>query len=121
MFPYPEQYRLALPPLITAFMVLWSLLTRPLLGDASPFALYPLLLLFPLVLGLHLHLIWQAAGLRRWIRPSMLWYTVFWLSWSGPFASCMWRSQLLLSFRINKKGRGLHRAPLAWKGRVICP
>ncbi|WP_345880934.1 hypothetical protein [Shewanella algae] len=65
MFPYPEQYRLALPPLITAFMVLWSLLTRPLLGDASPFALYPLLLLFPLVLGLHLHLIWQAAGLRR--------------------------------------------------------
>jgi len=65
MFPYPEQYRLALPPLITAFMVLWSLLTRPLLGDASPFALYPLLLLFPLVLGLHLHLIWEAAGLRR--------------------------------------------------------
>ncbi|QLE84275.1 MULTISPECIES: hypothetical protein [Shewanella] len=66
MFPYPEQYRLAAPPLITAFMVLWTLITRPLLGDASPFALYPLFMLFPLVILLHLQLIWHAKdGMDR--------------------------------------------------------
>ncbi len=121
MFPYPEQYRLALPPLITAFMVLWSLLTRPLLGDASPFALYPLLLLFPLALGLHLHLIWQAAAYVA--GSGLLCSGTRYSGFRGLdlLHHACGRSQLLLSFRINKKGRGLHRAPLAWKGRVICP
>lgn len=65
MFPYPEQYRLASPPLITAFMVFWAILSRGLLGDASPFSLYPLFVLFPMVIGVHLYLIWLAPGMKR--------------------------------------------------------
>lgn len=64
-FPYPEQYRLALPPIITAFMVFWSLVGHAIFGDANQFALAILLLLFPLILGLHLYLIWDAGGLKR--------------------------------------------------------
>ncbi|MFB2685970.1 hypothetical protein ACE02B_12280 [Shewanella mangrovisoli] len=65
MFPYPEQYRIATPPLTTALMVAWALLSHSLLADASPFALYPLFMLFPVVIGLHLYLIWLAKGMSR--------------------------------------------------------
>ena len=34
-------------------MVAWVLLSHSLFSDASPVALYPLLALFPLVIGLH--------------------------------------------------------------------
>ena len=36
MFPYPEQYRIATPPLTTAVMVAWALLSHSLFSDASP-------------------------------------------------------------------------------------
>ncbi|WP_300476448.1 hypothetical protein [Shewanella sp.] len=65
MFPYPEQYRIATPPLTTAVMVAWALFSHNLFSDASPVALYPLLALFPLVIGLHLYLIWLAKGMGR--------------------------------------------------------
>ncbi|AEG12642.1 hypothetical protein Sbal183_0888 [Shewanella baltica OS183] len=65
MFPYPEQYRIATPPLTTAVMVAWALLSHSLFSDASPVALYPLLALFPLVIGLHLYLILLAKGMGR--------------------------------------------------------
>lgn len=65
MFPYPEQYRIATPPLTTAIMVGWALLSHSLFADASPVALYPLLTLFPLVIGMHLYLIWFARGMGR--------------------------------------------------------
>ncbi|MFQ6370796.1 hypothetical protein [Shewanella sp. YIC-542] len=65
LFPYPEQYRLALPPITTAVMVGWSLLGRALFGDGNTFILGVLLALFPLVIGLHLYLIWDAGGLKR--------------------------------------------------------
>lgn len=45
MFPYPEQYRLAAPPLVTALMVLWSIVSRALFGDDSAIAFYPLFML----------------------------------------------------------------------------
>lgn len=63
MFPYPEQYRIATPPLTTAFMVAWALFSHSLFSDANPVALYPLLALFPLVIGLHLYLILLAKGM----------------------------------------------------------
>lgn len=65
MFPYPVQYQLAAPPLTTAFMVLWALLSRAILGDANPFSLYPLMLLFPAIIGLHVYLIWLESGMKR--------------------------------------------------------
>ncbi len=65
MFPYPEQYRLAAPPLVTAFMVVWSILSRLILGDANPIGFYPLFMLFPLVILLHGHLIWSARGMDK--------------------------------------------------------
>ncbi|WP_153912641.1 hypothetical protein [Shewanella sp. TC10] len=65
MFPYPEQYRLAAPPLTTSFMVFWALFSHSIFADASPFALYPLLSLFPLVLIGHVYLIWNAQGMSR--------------------------------------------------------
>ncbi|WP_299797467.1 hypothetical protein [uncultured Shewanella sp.] len=65
MFPYPEQYRQAIPPLITAFMVFWSLLSRFIFGDSSNIAFYPLFILFPIVTLLHGQLIWQARGMER--------------------------------------------------------
>ncbi len=65
MFPYPEHYQLAAPPLVTALMVIWSLLSRLILGDASAIAFYPLFMLFPLVLLLHGHLIWAAKGMEK--------------------------------------------------------
>ncbi|MDO6620302.1 MULTISPECIES: hypothetical protein [unclassified Shewanella] len=65
MFPYPEQYRLATPPLTTSFMVFWALLSHSIFADASPFALYPLMALFPLVVFSHVFLIWNAQGLSR--------------------------------------------------------
>ncbi|MBR9728359.1 hypothetical protein ACFOD0_11250 [Shewanella intestini] len=65
MFPYPEQYRLAAPPLMTSLMVFWALLSQPVFNDASPFALYPLFLLFPIVILTHGYLIWHAQGLTR--------------------------------------------------------
>ena len=52
MFPYPEQYRIATPPITTAIMVGWALLSHSVLADASPVALYPLFALFPLILSL---------------------------------------------------------------------
>ncbi|ABO22656.1 hypothetical protein SHLO109777_09680 [Shewanella loihica] len=65
MFPYPEQYRLAAPPLVTALMVLWSIVSRALFGDDSAIAFYPLFMLFPLNILLHGKLIWQAKGIER--------------------------------------------------------
>ncbi|GIU44362.1 hypothetical protein [Shewanella algidipiscicola] len=65
MFPYPQQYRLAAPPLITVLMVVWALLSRALLGDASPIGFYPLFMLFPLNILLHGQLLWQAKGMER--------------------------------------------------------
>ena len=65
MFPYPEQYRLAAPPITTVLMVCWALLGRMILGDANTLVLYPLMSLFPLVIGLHIYLIWHANGLSR--------------------------------------------------------
>ncbi|UJF22737.1 hypothetical protein [Shewanella sp. OMA3-2] len=65
MFPYPEQYRTATPPLTTTFMVFWALLSHSLFADASPFALYPLMVLFPFVILFHGYLIWLAKGMSR--------------------------------------------------------
>lgn len=65
MFPYPEQYRTATPPLTTTFMVLWALLGHSFLADASPFVLYPLMILFPFVILFHGYLIWLAKGMSR--------------------------------------------------------
>jgi len=65
MFPYPEQYRTATPPITTAFMVFWALISHSIFADASPFALYPLMMLFPLVIISHGYLIWLAQGMTR--------------------------------------------------------
>jgi hypothetical protein len=65
MYPYPEQYRVALPPMTTALMVVWALISHAIFTDASPFALYPLLALFPLIIATHLYLIWFAKGMSR--------------------------------------------------------
>ncbi|ABZ75367.1 conserved hypothetical protein [Shewanella halifaxensis HAW-EB4] len=65
MFPYPEPYRIALPPMITGFMVIWALLSRLVFGDASILSLYPLLALFPIIILLHLYLIWDARSMGR--------------------------------------------------------
>lgn len=65
MFPYPEQYRIATPPITTALMVAWSLLCHALLPDNSIFALYPLFTLFPFVVFSHLYLIYLSAGMSR--------------------------------------------------------
>ncbi|MCL1057534.1 hypothetical protein CXF83_05065 [Shewanella sp. Choline-02u-19] len=65
MFPYPEHYRVAAPPIITGAMVVWALLSRLVFGDASTYSLYPLLALFPLVILLHLILIWDARSMGR--------------------------------------------------------
>ncbi|UCX03516.1 hypothetical protein [Shewanella glacialimarina] len=65
MFPYPEQYRTATPPLTTTFMVFWALLSHSVFADASPFALYPLIILFPFVILCHGYLIWLAKGMSR--------------------------------------------------------
>ncbi|QDE29933.1 MULTISPECIES: hypothetical protein [Shewanella] len=65
MFPYPEQYRVALPPITTGFMVIWAILSHAIFVDASPFALYPLLCLFPAAIGVHLYLILIAKGMSR--------------------------------------------------------
>ena len=37
MFPYPDQYRVAMPPMTTALMVVWALMTHAIFTDASPF------------------------------------------------------------------------------------
>ncbi|MDR8525091.1 MULTISPECIES: hypothetical protein [Shewanella] len=65
MFPYPEQYRVALPPIITGLMVVWALVSRFVFGDASVLSLYPLLTLFPIVILLHGLLIWDAKSMGR--------------------------------------------------------
>ncbi|MCL1049916.1 hypothetical protein L2755_09815 [Shewanella abyssi] len=65
MFPYPERYRVAAPPIITGTMVVWALLSRLIFGAASQFSLYPLLALFPLVIFIHLVLIWDARSMGR--------------------------------------------------------
>ncbi|GGP49154.1 hypothetical protein [Shewanella saliphila] len=65
MFPYPEQYRIALPPLTTGFMVIWAILSHTIFADASPFALYPLFLLFIVVVGAHFYLIVMSKGMQR--------------------------------------------------------
>lgn len=65
MFPYPEQYRIATPPITTAIMVGWALLSHSVLADASPVALYPLFALLPLIIALHMYLIWLAKGMGR--------------------------------------------------------
>lgn len=65
MFPYPEQYRIALPPLTTGFMVIWAILSHTIFADASPFALYPLFLLFIVVVGAHFYLIIMSKGMQR--------------------------------------------------------
>ncbi|MGI2171324.1 hypothetical protein ACROAE_14240 [Shewanella sp. MF05960] len=65
MFPYPEQYRVALPPMTTGFMVIWAILSHAIFTDASPFALYPLFLLFPVAIGAHLYLILLSKGMQR--------------------------------------------------------
>jgi len=70
MFPYPPHYRLALPPLLTTSMVVWSLLSRLIFGDELMLAdhavgFFPLFMLFPLILLLHGQLIWESHGMDR--------------------------------------------------------
>ncbi|GGP92309.1 hypothetical protein [Shewanella ulleungensis] len=65
MFPYPEQYRTALPPITTGVMVIWAILSHAIFADASPFALYPLFLLFPAAICAHLYLILLSKGMQR--------------------------------------------------------
>ncbi|QBF82606.1 hypothetical protein EXU30_07790 [Shewanella maritima] len=65
MFPYPEQYRLAVPPIITSVMVVWALFAQLVFADASPFALYPLFSLFPAVIVSHVYMTWVADGISR--------------------------------------------------------
>ncbi|QYJ75987.1 MULTISPECIES: hypothetical protein [Shewanella] len=65
MFPYPDQYRNAIPPLMTGFIVLWALVGRAIAGLGSPVFYYPLLAMYPLILAAHVWLIWHARGMRR--------------------------------------------------------
>ncbi len=65
LFPYPESYRIALAPVITSIMVVWSLLLAAIMPDGHPVALYPLLSLFPIVSAVHLYLLVNANGLKR--------------------------------------------------------
>ncbi|MCH4292986.1 hypothetical protein MJ923_01545 [Shewanella sp. 3B26] len=65
MFPYPEQYRNALPPLITAFIVVWAILGRAITGQGNPLFYYPLLVTYPVILCAHLWLIWHSQGMKR--------------------------------------------------------
>ncbi|WP_372871400.1 hypothetical protein [Shewanella sp.] len=65
MFPYPEQYKNALPPLVTALIAVWAILGRAIAGLGSPVFYYPLLMMYPLILVCHLWLIWHAQGLKR--------------------------------------------------------
>ncbi|MCL1142304.1 hypothetical protein [Shewanella gaetbuli] len=65
MFPYPEQYKTATPPITTAVMVFWAFLSHAIFAAQSQFALYPLMLLFPMVVAVHGYLIWTAQGMGR--------------------------------------------------------
>ncbi|MBV7314155.1 hypothetical protein [Shewanella sp. NIFS-20-20] len=72
MNPYPESYRLAIPPLTSLFMVVWALLT-PLwqwLSPADvaghyPWFLYPLFASFAIAVLGHGYLIVLSPGLKR--------------------------------------------------------
>ncbi|MGL4474007.1 MAG: hypothetical protein ACRCT7_06050 [Shewanella sp.] len=71
MNPYPESYRLAVPPLCSLFMVVWALLTPVWqwlsVAEAGAFAwyLYPLFATFAVsVLG-HGYLILLSPGIKR--------------------------------------------------------
>lgn len=83
MFPYPEQYQTAAPPLTTALMVIWALIAGVLLPPASLFALGPLLILFPITLLIHCYLIWQSVGMKR---LDQVFYTLV----HGPLAFVVW-------------------------------
>ncbi|QSX34240.1 hypothetical protein JYB87_03035 [Shewanella avicenniae] len=65
MFPYPEHYRLAAPPVLTFFMVMWSLLGHWLIGDGNWLVIFVLGVLFPIIMLLHLHLVFITEGMKR--------------------------------------------------------
>ncbi|MBT1444268.1 hypothetical protein KJI95_06980 [Shewanella sp. JM162201] len=65
MFPYPEAYRNAIPPLLTALIVAWAIIGRALTGSGNPVFYYPLLMMYPAILISHIWLIWHADGFKR--------------------------------------------------------
>ncbi len=65
MFPYPEQYPIAAPPITTGIMVLWALIAGVIFPPASLIALVPLYCLFPAIILMHCYLTWQAQGMKR--------------------------------------------------------
>ncbi|BAJ03559.1 hypothetical protein [Shewanella violacea] len=65
-----EQSRHIVPPMLTGLMVLWALLSQLLYSDthfslSHAVSFYPVLVLFPMVVLVHGHLIWQARGMER--------------------------------------------------------
>lgn len=83
MFPYPEQYRVAAPPITTALMVLWALIAGLVFPAKSLFALAPLLALFPVILLMHCYLIWHSDGMKR---LDQVFYTLV----HAPLAFVVW-------------------------------
>lgn len=65
MFPYPEHYRAAAPPMLTFIMVMWSLLGHWVIGDGNAVVAVVLAILFPLIFIMHLHLVFIAEGMKR--------------------------------------------------------
>ncbi|BDM63301.1 hypothetical protein NFHSH190041_07530 [Shewanella sp. NFH-SH190041] len=63
LFPYPESYKLALPPLTTTLMVIATLITVPF--NVGEIIYYPIIALFALVVLEHLYLIWDNGGISR--------------------------------------------------------
>ena len=65
MFPYPDHYRVAAPPVITFMMVMWSFIGHWLIGDGNVLVVAVLGALYPIIFFMHLHLVFIAEGMKR--------------------------------------------------------
>lgn len=65
MLDYRHFNSIAIPPLLTSIMVVWVLCGQFLFHHGSLIQLYPLLLLFPLVILSHLYLIVMSSGFKK--------------------------------------------------------
>lgn len=83
MFPYPEHFKYAAPPVATSIMVVWALLSQLVLPPGSLIGLVPLFFLFPGIIVIHILLIWDAQGMKR---LDQCFYSLI----HGPLAFVVW-------------------------------
>jgi hypothetical protein len=72
---------------ITAFLIVWTVLVSPYSKYGDMWAIGPVLLMLPLVVGLHLRLAYKARWSGRFVAYALIHCALFFAIWIGCLMS----------------------------------